>query len=96
MKTFNDTVLELLKIDLGITHSARDEYFSHLINGTIKEIERKGITLDVDAIDDQMLVADYSAWTYRKRQEDVPLAKNILLRIRNRIVKERSVGDGTV
>lgn len=91
----NDTVLKLLKMDLGITHSARDEYFLSFLNGCKSEIERKGITLDLNNLDDQILLSDYAAWMYRKRQEDVPLANNIQLRIRNRIVKERSAANGS-
>lgn len=84
-----DNVLTLLKIDLGISHNLRDAYFIQLILGSEKEIEKKGVRLDLNAADDQMLLSDYAAWTYRKRQEDVPLANNIQQRIRNRIIKER-------
>lgn len=84
-----DTLLNLLKIDLGITHNLRDAYFISLLQGAMKEIERRGITIDLDAVDDQMLVTDYAAWAYRKRQEDVSLAPNIQHRLRNRIIKER-------
>ena len=83
------TLLNLLKLDLGITHNLRDAFFLQLLDGTIKEIERRGITIDKSSADDQMLVVDYSCWVYRKRQEDVPLANNIQHRIRNRIIKER-------
>ena len=84
-----NTLLNLLKIDLGITHSLRDAFFIQLLQGTIQEIERRGITVDKTKADDQMLIVDYAAWTYRKRQEDQPLAKNIQHRIRNRIIQER-------
>jgi hypothetical protein len=84
-----DIILNLLKLDLGITHNLRDAFFIQLIKGTIKEIERRGITLDLNSPDDQMLIVDYSAWTYRKRQEDLPLANNIQHRLKNRIIKER-------
>jgi S-adenosylmethionine synthetase len=83
------TLLNLLKLDLGITHNLRDAFFLQLLDGTIKEIERRGITIDKNSADDQMLVVDYACWVYRKRQEDVPLASNIQHRIRNRIIKER-------
>ncbi|WP_342546123.1 hypothetical protein [Lysinibacillus sp. FSL K6-4013] len=89
----NSIILTLFKIDLGITHTARDDYFSKLIEGTINEIERKGIKLNCENVDDQMLVADYAAWTYRKRQENIPISRNIQLRLKNRIVRERSVVD---
>jgi hypothetical protein len=84
-----DTLLSLLKIDLGITHNLRDAFFTKLIQGTMKEIERRGITADLNSPDDQMLIVDYAAWAYRKRNEDTPLAQNIQHRLRNRIIKER-------
>jgi hypothetical protein len=84
-----NTLLNLLKLDLGITHNLRDSFFIQLLNATIKEIGRRGITIDKNSADDQMLVVDYASWTYRKRQEDVPLANNIQHRLRNRIIKER-------
>jgi hypothetical protein len=84
-----NTILNLLKIDLGITHNLRDAFFIKLIQGSIQEIERRGIKLDDTKAEDQMLVSDYAAWSYRKRQEDVPLANNIQHRLRNRIIEER-------
>jgi hypothetical protein len=84
-----DTMLNLLKLDMGITHNLRDAFFMKLLDGTMQEIKRRGITLDLNSADDQMLVVDYASWMYRKRQEDVPLASNIQHRIRNRIIKER-------
>jgi hypothetical protein len=82
-------MLNLLKLDMGITHNLRDAFFMKLLDGTMQEIKRRGITLDLNSADDQMLVVDYASWMYRKRQEDVPLASNIQHRIRNRIIKER-------
>lgn len=84
-----DTILTLLKFDLGILHDLRDAYFIRLLDAAKDEIERRGIVLDLKAADDQMLLSDYAAWVYRKRQEDVPLANNIQHRLRNRIIKER-------
>jgi hypothetical protein len=84
-----DSVLNLLKLDLGVSHNLRDTYFLQLLQGSVKELEKKGIRLDLNAADDSMLLADYAAWHYRKRQEDIPLANNIQHRIRNRIIKER-------
>lgn len=84
-----ETLLNLLKIDLGITHNLRDAFFTKLLEGSLKEIQRRGITPDLNSADDQMLICDYAAWAYRKRQEDIPLAQNIQHRLRNRIIKER-------
>lgn len=83
-------ILQLLKIDLGITHDKRDSYFTSLIAASKSELEgRIGKTL-TDSTEDQMLIADYAAWNYRKRAEDIPLSANLLHRIRNRQVKARA------
>jgi hypothetical protein len=84
-----DTLINLLKLDLGIQHNLRDAFFIQLVKGTIGEIEKRGIKLDLNNASDQMLIVDYSAWVYRKRQEDLPLANNIQIRLRNRIIEER-------
>ncbi|WP_335871960.1 hypothetical protein [Bacillus sp. 2205SS5-2] len=88
-------LLNLLKMDLGITHHLRDEYFVKLLDSCRAEIERKGIVLDeLNDIEDAILIADYAAWSYRKRTEDLPLSRNIQHRIRNRILKERAKDSG--
>lgn len=83
------TILALFKTDLAIKHTVRDEYFTKVIEGAVKEIEEKGITLEPDNVADTMLVVDYSVWSYRHRMENIPFPPNIKLRIRNRIVNER-------
>lgn len=84
------TVLEMLKVDLGISHQSRDVYLNNVIQGCVEELKGKGIMLDLEQTDDAMLLSDYAAWRYRKRTEDVPLAKNLDLRIKNARTKERA------
>jgi hypothetical protein len=84
-----EQILILLKIDLGISHNLRDAFFIQLLKSSILELEKKGVKINFNSADDQMLLSDYAAWTYRKRQEDIPLAQNIQQRIRNRIIQER-------
>ncbi len=85
-----DEVLKLFKLDLGITHDKRDAYFCALLNAASMELGRKGIELDLEQADDQMLLSDYAAWLYRKRQEDAPMANNLNWRIMNRKVRGRA------
>ena len=87
-----DEVLKLLKLDLGITHNKRDAYFIALLDSAVLELKRKGVVLSLTEADDQMLLSDYAAWLYRKRQDDVPLAKNLKLRLMNRKVRARAQG----
>jgi hypothetical protein len=83
-----ETLLELLKLDLGITHNLRDAYFSRLLESSVNEIERMGVAIDYSDISDTVLIVDYAAWSYRKRQEDIPLSRNLMFRIKNRIIKK--------
>ncbi len=85
-----NTPLELMKYDLGITHAERDEYFLSILEASKKELEGKGIVFDENDVRDNILIADYAAWNYRKRMENIPLARNLEFRVRNRIVKNRS------
>jgi hypothetical protein len=87
------TLLSLLKLDLGISHNLRDTYFNNMLESSQNEIERTGVVLDFASVDDQMLVVDYAAWTYRKRQEDVPLSRNLQIRINNRLIKKAGTSD---
>jgi hypothetical protein len=87
------TCLELLKLDLGITHNLRDVYFNKLLTSSQNEVERTGIVLDFSEGDDQLLLVDYAAWSYRKRQENVPLSRNLQIRINNRVIKKAGTVD---
>lgn len=85
-----ETVLEMFKIDLGISHNKRDAYFTNYLQAQQNELERKGIALNFDKVEDIMLLSDYAAWNYRKRSEDMPLANNLLYRLRNRQIQKRA------
>ncbi len=88
--------LELLKLDLGIKNTSKDVYYNSLLEAAQKELERKGISLEKNSVEDAMLISDYAAWWYRKREENIPLPVNLQLRIRNRIVSARAKkGGGT-
>lgn len=84
-------LLDLLKLDLGITHNLRDAYFNNILVSSQNEIERTGIVLDFESIDDQMLTVDYAAWSYRNRQVDTPLSRNLQFRINNRVIKKAGI-----
>ena len=85
-------ILALLKQDIGIKNNAKDAYFKTLIKSSKSELARKGIKLDTKTVDDAMLLSDFAAWNYRKRQEDVPLPANLQNRIKNRIIHRRAKG----
>lgn len=75
---------------MGINHDHRDELFINLIYSCKNEIERKGIELDIEQVDDLVLLCDYALWQYQKRHDDVPLPQNLKLRISNRQMRGRA------
>lgn len=83
-----ETLLTLLKLDLGITHDLRDVYYMKLLESAKKELENTGMSLDENLSEDSMLIVDYAAWKYRKRQENIPLARHLQFRIHNKVIKE--------
>ncbi|UQZ76848.1 hypothetical protein C2I17_21150 [Niallia circulans] len=91
-----ETILSLLKLDLGITHNLRDAYFSNVIESTCKEIETMGVTLNLESVEDQMLVVEYSAWNYRNRHVNIPLSRSIQFKIHNRLIKKAGKPDAII
>ncbi|MFJ7736401.1 hypothetical protein ACIQ2D_08655 [Lysinibacillus sp. NPDC097287] len=85
--------LELLKLDLGITHNLRDAYFSNAVKTAEIELSKMGVDLTASTVEDAKLVVDYAVWQYRKRQEDVGLSRNLKFRINNRIIQKVGVSN---
>ncbi|MDH5161508.1 hypothetical protein [Heyndrickxia oleronia] len=87
------TLLNLLKLDLGITHNLRDTYFNNILDSSYNEIITMGASLNLTNTDDQMLIVDFAAWNYRNRQENIPLSRSIQFRIHNRLIKKAGSAD---
>lgn len=83
-------VLDIFKADLGVSGTARDGYFTQLIEACRKDLEEKSIIIDYAKTEDLLLLSDYAAWSYRKRAEGTPFPENLRHRIRNRIIKNRA------
>lgn len=80
--------LQLLKLDLGITHNLRDAYFSNALETAEIELSKMGVDLTSSTVEDTKLIVDYTVWQYRKRQEDAGLSRNLKFRINNRIIQK--------
>lgn len=64
------TMLEALKVDLGISTNAYDSRLTEYLNMAAAAIEEEGITLDSAAASDGNLQVMYAAWLWRKRTGD--------------------------
>lgn len=63
-------ILTMSKANLQLLTPAFDTFLSQLIAVSKTEIEREGITLDLDDIADCNLVVMYTSFLYRRRAEN--------------------------
>ena len=85
------TMLDMLKIDLGITTTAYDERLSQYITSAKDALEKEGITLDDSVISDGNLVVMYAAWMWRKRDTNEGMPRMLRWQLNNRLFSEKVV-----
>lgn len=82
----DETMLRMLKIDLGITASAYDDRLGQYLQSAKSEIEREGLTLSVsDDVSDANIVIQYAAWLWRKRDTGEGMPRMLRWEINNRL-----------
>lgn len=82
------TKLDMLKVDLGITTEAYDDRLLQYLEAAGKAIEIEGITLD-DSISDGNLQIMYAAWLWRKRQDGNGMPRMLRWLLNNRLFDEK-------
>lgn len=83
-------ILSILKIDLGISSTALDEYLKNLIEEAETAITREGITVS-NSTEDGMLIENYAAFLYRQRRDkDQTMPKNLRRMLNNRLFSEKA------
>lgn len=90
----NTTMLQRLKIDLGIINSTvYDERLGVLLGVAEKEIIRQGATtLDSSDNEDAELIIDYARWQWLGRREPSEMPRDLRFRLNNRIFSEKARG----
>ena len=78
------TMLQMLKIDLGINTTAYDGRLGQYLAAATAEIEREGVEL-TDSVPDSNLVIQYAAWMWRKRDTGEGIPRMIRWQINNRL-----------
>lgn len=81
--TYED-LLEMLKVDLGISTTAYDERLLQYLKTAAAELRREGVTL-TDSVDDGHLQIMYAAWMWRKRDTGEGLPRMLRWQINNRV-----------
>lgn len=83
------TILAMLKVDLGISTEAYDERLEQYIQAAKTQIEREGITLDTEQIDDCMLIIMFAAWLWRKRADGDGMPRMLRYALNNRLFSQK-------
>ena len=79
-----ETILNLLKIRLGITSDKRDVILTALINGVLTELkEIYGYTLNTESPDVIMFIVDLCDWRYSSRGETGDMPRHLRFRFHN-------------
>ena len=84
------TALMLLKTALGVTHNKRDEYYLSMLDAAFAELEGRGVHLNLEEVEDNMLLADYAEFNYRNRDGGKAMPQHLDTRIKTRKAKGRA------
>ena len=82
-------ILEAVKIDLGTKSTAYDARLTQMIESARAYIEQEGITL-TDSVADSQPVIMYTAWLFRKRDEETGMPRMLRYALNNRVFKEKA------
>lgn len=86
-----ETMLTMLKIDLGITAAVYDARLTQLLTVAAEFISREGATLNTDtSVEDANLVIMYAAYLWRKRDSGEGMPRSLRWALNNRIFSEKA------
>lgn len=83
------TILEMLKVELGISTNAYDTVLNQIITYSVDEIEREGTVLDLSTVSDTTLVSMYAAWLWRKRETGEGMPRMLRYALNNRVFSQK-------
>lgn len=83
-----DTMLQALKVDLGITTTAYDVRLSQYLTSAREAIRIEGIDL-ADTISDCNLIVMYAAWLWKKRDTAEGMPRMLRWMMNNRLFKHK-------
>ncbi len=86
-----NTMLEMLKVDLGISTTAYDNRLRQYLTSARDAIKIEGITIDADepTISDSNLIVMYAGWLWRKRDTAEGMPRMLRWQLNNRLFGEK-------
>ena len=91
MSFLESNMLEMLKVDLGITTSAYDTRLLQCIAAAKEQIIREGVSdLNDDSVSDMNMVLMYASWTWRRRDSMDGMPRMLRWVLNNRIMSVKA------
>lgn len=84
-----DTMLEMLKVDLGITTNAYDTRLLSYLDSARLAIMTEGIDVDENVISDSNLIIMYASWLWKKRDTGEGMPRMLRWQLNNRLFQEK-------
>lgn len=84
-----DTMLEMLKVDLGISTTAYDTRLTTYLQSAKISIRTEGIDIDESVISDANLIITYAGWLWRKRDTNEGMPRMLRWQLNNRLFDEK-------
>jgi len=88
-----NTMLQMVKIDLGINTTIYDSRLLQYIEAAKEAITIEGITLG-DTVSDGNLVVMYAAWLWDKRKTGEGMPRSLRWMLNNRLFSEKVQSNG--
>lgn len=85
----DNTILNAVKVDLGITTTAYDTRLGQYITSARAAIAREGIVIDNDSVEDGNMIAMYAAHLWRKRDTQEGMPKMLRYMMNNRLFSQK-------
>ena len=90
----NAEILTMVKVDMGILLSTvYDERLLQKIESAKQRIQKEGITLNLDSIDDCELIAMYACYLWNKRKDGAGMPRMLRYALNNRVISEKGSDD---
>lgn len=86
----DEEILEIVKIDLGMSAKAYDKLVEGRIESAKAAIKNEGINLIEGDVEDSLLIADYAAFLHRDRKSKEGMPRSLRWRLNNRLLSERN------
>ena len=88
--------LALLKANVSaIGSTVYDDLFTSILTSAKSMIEREGITLDLDATEDNNLIVGYATWLFQQREDPaMPMPRWLRKNLNNKLFQQKAVTSG--